>query len=148
MKYLSEIDINLPRHEVIALFDNPENMKKWQPELISFKHLSGTPGHSGAQSILKYKMGRREIEMTETITERNLPDVFSGTYEAKGVYNFVKNRFIEVSSSKTRWIAEHEFRFSGVMVIASVFMRKAFRKQTNSFMKGFKSFAESYSKKG
>ena len=91
-------------------------------------------------------MGRREIEMIETITERKLPDVFSGTYEAKGVFNLVKNRFIEVSPVKTRWQAEHEFRFSGVMVIASLFMQKAFRKQSLSFMEQFKEFAENHSR--
>lgn len=44
MKYELEITINLPRERVIELFDNPDNLKKWQEGLQSFSHRSGTPG--------------------------------------------------------------------------------------------------------
>ena len=71
MKYTLSTTINLPRSKVIELFDNPDNMSKWQPELQSFEHISGEPGEPGAKSRLKYKMGKREVEMIETITARN-----------------------------------------------------------------------------
>ena len=71
MKYTLEIDIHLPREKVIELFDNPDNMKHWQPGLLSFEPLSGTPGTVGAKSQLKYLMGKREIEMVETINVDN-----------------------------------------------------------------------------
>ena len=66
MKYTTEIEINLPVEKVIELFDNSDNLSKWQPELISFKHLSGEPGQVGEKSKLRYRMGKREIEMMET----------------------------------------------------------------------------------
>lgn len=44
MKYKLDIIINKPVDEVIKLFDNPDNLKKWQPELVSFEHLSGEEG--------------------------------------------------------------------------------------------------------
>lgn len=81
MKYTNEVIINAPVNRVIELFDNADNMKEWQPGLVSFEHLSGTPGQVGAKSKLKYKMGNREIEMIETITVKNLPEEFSGTVE-------------------------------------------------------------------
>jgi uncharacterized protein YndB with AHSA1/START domain len=40
MKYTCEITIDRPRARVIELFDNPENLKQWQPELVSFEHVS------------------------------------------------------------------------------------------------------------
>lgn len=142
MKYTSEITINLPRDRVIELFDNPDNMPKWQPGLQSFEHLSGVAGQSGATSRLKYKMDKREIEMIETITSRNLPDEFSGTYEANGVRNNVVNRFYN-EGDKTRWVAEHEFKFSGFMNLMGWIMPGAFKKQTRQIMEQFKEFAES-----
>ena len=72
MKYNVEITINLPRTKVIELFDSTENLYKWQPGLMSFDHLSGTPGEVGAKSKLLYKMGCREIEMIETITVKKI----------------------------------------------------------------------------
>ena len=81
MKFTVKIKINLARNKVIELFDSTENLKKWQPGLLSFEHQSGTPGEVGAKSRLQYKTGKREIEMVETITVKNLPDEFSGIYE-------------------------------------------------------------------
>src|SRR6187399_1715775 len=93
MKYTCRIEINKPLETVVSLFDNPDYLGKWMNGLQSFEPLSGTPGQPGAKSKLKFKMGNREIEMIETITVRNLPAEFSGTYETKGVVNIVRNYF-------------------------------------------------------
>ena len=143
MKYKTEIDINLPVNKVVELFDNVDNLYKWQPELVSFEHLSGEAGEPGAKSKLKYKMGKREVEMIETITERNLPEVFAGTYEAKGVFNHVANQFVSLSENKTKWIADSEFKFSGIMYCMAPFMTGAFKKQTWKYFEQFKEFVES-----
>jgi hypothetical protein len=143
MQYTTEITIDLPRARVIELFDNSDNMAHWMPGLQSFAHLSGEPGQPGATSKLVFEQGRRVIEMIETITVRNLPDEFSGTYEAQGVWNGVVNRFFDDGPDRTRWVAEHEFKFSGVMRVIAVFMRGAFRKQSAEYMRLFKAFAES-----
>ena len=73
----------------------------------------------------------------------NLPDEFSGTYEAKGVYNTMVNKFEVVDENTTRWWAESDFKFSGFMSIMSIFMGGAMRKQTETFMTRFKDFVES-----
>ena len=142
MKYQNEIEIDLPVNKVVELFDNPENLKHWMPGLQSFEHISGTPGQPGAKSRLFYKMGKREIEMIETITNRNLPDEFAGTYEAKGVYNVVSNKFIPVAANKTNWVTDNEFRFSGFMKLMGWFMPGAFKKQSQQYLELFKTFAE------
>lgn len=102
MKYANEVVINLPLQKVIELFDNPENLSKWQPGFIRLEHLSGSPGQIGAKSRLIYKMGkgRRQIEMIETITHRNLPNEFHGTYETKNASNIQKNFFTEITPAK------------------------------------------------
>ena len=143
MKYTTEIEINQPIDKVIALFDNPDNMSKWMQGLQSFEHLSGKQGEVGAKSRLKFKMGKREIEMIETITVRNLPQEFSGTYEAKGVFNIVKNSFIKLSDSKTKYITENEFQFTGFMKVLGFLMPSAFKKQSYKYLLDFKNFAES-----
>lgn len=141
MKYTCELTIDLPRDEVVALFDDPDNLVKWQPGLQSFEHLSGEPGQPGAKSRLLYDEGGRRIEMIETIVTRDLPETFSGTYEAKGVWNEVSNHFLE-EDGVTRWVMDSDFRFSGFMLLMLIFMRGAFRKQTEKTMQRFKDFAE------
>lgn len=143
MKYTCELVVNVPRERMLELFDNPDNLVHWQPGLVSFEHQSGEPGQPGAKSKLLYDMNGRKVEMIETITARNLPDEFSGTYEAKGVYNLNENHFYEDGPDRTRWVLDMEFKFSGFMKIMALFMGGAFRKQTMEHMEHFKKFAES-----
>ncbi|MFL5753940.1 MAG: SRPBCC family protein [Bacteroidia bacterium] len=142
MKYTSEIEINQPIDKVIELFDDPKNMDKWMEGLQSFEHLSGTPGQPGAISRLKFKIGKREMEMVETVTVRNLPEEFTGTYESKGGLNIVKNKFVKLSDSKTRYLTEQEFQFKGIMKVIAFLMQGAFKKQSRKYLVAFKDFAE------
>jgi len=87
-------------------------------------------------------MGNREIEMIETVTVRNLPDEFSGTYEAKGVFNIVKNKFISLPDNRTKYVSEQEFQFKGFMKIIGFLMPSAFKKQSMQYLIDFKNFVE------
>ena len=146
MQYNFEIIIDLPREDVVALLDNPENIYKWQEGLVSFAPISGQYGQVGAKSKLVYKLFGRSVEMIETITTRNMPDEYSGTYESDGVFNVVKNRFYENGPDKTRWVTENKTQFSGSMRLLSKIISGAVRNQTRDLMINFKKFAESSSK--
>lgn len=148
MHYTCEIDIDKPRHEVVKLFDNPDNMKYWQKGFVSFEHMSGEMGKPGAESIIKYDFGKRKMELIETITFSQLPDEFHANFSTKGVVNIQKNYFKE-ADGQTKWISEAEFKFSGFMKLMAFFMgKKPFQKQTMSFMEDFKAFAEGNPKYG
>ena len=142
MKYSNEVIIKQPLDRVIELFDSEENLFKWQTELISFEHVSGEKGEVGAKSKLKYKMGKREVEMIETITVIDLPREFSGIYEAKGVWNEVKNYFEVIDENTTKWHSDCQFKFSGFMIIIAFFMPDTFIKQSQKYLNQFKAFAE------
>lgn len=142
MKYTVEITIDLPRNEFLKILDNPENMKHWQRGLVSYELLSNEPIKEGAQMNLKYKMGKRELEMVETIIKRNLPEELHTTYDTKGVHNIQKNYFKEVEG-KTKWISESEFQFSGFgMKLMGFLMPGAFKKQSIKYLEDFKAYAE------
>ncbi|KQC29588.1 SRPBCC family protein [Flagellimonas eckloniae] len=142
MKYTVEITIDLPRNEFLKILDNPENMKHWQRGLVSYELLSNQPTKEGAQMNLKYKMGKRELEMVETIIKRNLPEELHTTYDTKGVHNIQKNYFKEVEG-KTKWISESEFQFSGFgMKLMGFLMPGAFKKQSIKYLEDFKAYAE------
>jgi hypothetical protein len=142
MKHSNEIIINLPRKKVLELFDSTENLYKWQKSLKNFEHLSGVSGEVGAKSKLTYKEGKRDFVLIETITVKNLPDEFSGTYETKDIYNEIKNYFIEIDENTTKWVSESEFTFSGFMKIISFLMAGSFKKESMKYLKYFKEFAE------
>ena len=142
MKYEVDIDINLSRDKVIALFDNVENLKHWQPGFVSFEPISGTPGTVGAKSRITYKMGKRDLEMIETITKRNFPEEFFATFETKGVYNLQECHFIIVDKNTTKWKSVNEFKCSGLIKLIAFLMPKMFKKESMKYMLAFKDFAE------
>ena len=88
-------------------------------------------------------MGKREIEMIETITINKFPDEFSVTYEAKGVWNEVQNYFTEVDENLTRWKSVNVFKCVGFMKVMAFFMPGMFKKESCKYLKNFKAFAES-----
>ena len=142
MKYNTEVIINLPRARVIELFDNTENLYKWQEGLLSFKHLEGEAGQEGAVSQMVYAGRKNDLLMTETIILRNFPDEFTTEYKAKGVHNVVKHYFTEEADGKTTWRMDNVFSFRGLMALMSLFMKSAFEANTVLSMERFKIFAE------
>lgn len=142
MKYTTEVTIHLPREKVIELFDSTENIYKWQPGLLSFEHLSGEPGQEGCRSKMVYEGRKSDLLMTETITKRNFPDEFHGTYEARGVYNEIYNYFSEPEPGTTLWSTVSIFKFRGLMALMAPFMKQAFTHNTVLNMERFKVFAE------
>ncbi len=146
MKYVCEVEINLSIERVTELFQDSANLKHWQPGLLSFESISGKSGYPGAKSRLKMLVGTREIEMVETITVRNLPHEFSGTYAAKGVFNTVNNYFTPLTDSKTKYSSHQDFQFSGFMKAIGLMMPDMFKKTSLQVMEQFKEFAEKSSR--
>ena len=142
MRYTTEVTIDLPRARVIELFDNPDNMAKWQKGFKSMETIEGEAGTAGAKSRLLYDENGREVEMIETIIRSDLPDEISFVFEAKHVRNQNENRFHETGDGTTRWVQDNEFRSTGLMALMAIFIRGAFPKQTLKDMNRFKAFAE------
>ena len=142
MKYTCEVIIKLPIAKVIELFINPDNLGKWQEGFISSDLKEGEAGKTGAKTALKYNMNNSDIEMTETILVNDLPDEYSALYESTGVKNWFYNYFEEKGADQTLWKTSSIFKFSGLMAFFSIFLKKAFVKQTYNDMTSFKNFAE------
>jgi len=143
-QFTCTVEIGLPLDRVIELFDNVDNLKEWQDGFVSFEHLSGTPGEPGAKSKMIYKVGKREIELIETIIVKCLPREFTGKYEAKSMVNTMTNRFTSIEDKKIRYDAEIEYtKFNGIIPkLIGLFMSGVFRKQTQKWLVQFKEFAE------
>ena len=143
MKFKLETSINKSRAAVWKAFDNIENMKKWQPSLISFESINGTPGQPGAVSKLTYEEGGREFSLIEKITYREEPHRFDGVYENNFADNIIRNQFIEQGRDQTLWVTETEFKFKTLLMkIAGPLMKKNFVARTKRDMERFKEVAE------
>jgi hypothetical protein len=128
MKYSVEVIIEKPIDEVIEKFSDPNNLSKWQPGLQSTKQLEGKPGAVGAKQQMNYLMGKRKVEMIETITVNDLPREFSAIYVAKKVWNQSKNFFATNQHGQTVYFAENEFQFKGMIKVIGWVMPGMFKK--------------------
>ncbi|WP_127845207.1 SRPBCC family protein [Psychroflexus aestuariivivens] len=143
MKYKVEINIGLPRQRVVELFDSVENMYKWMKGLQEVKLIEGEPGQVGAKSELHFNMGKRDMIMVETITNKDLPDQISGTYQMGTTLNIQHTYFVKISENSTKMISENEFQMKGAFKFLGWIMPGLFRKQTEKYLTDFKNFAES-----
>ena len=142
--YTVAIDLSVPREKVIGLlFDEPSDLKHWQKGFISYTPVSGEYGKMGSKSLLKYKQGKRDFDLIETVKIMNLPDEFCATYESKGFWNETKNTFEEVDDKNTRWTMQCQVKLSGFMKLVGFFMPGSFRKQSQEMADDFKKYAES-----
>ena len=147
MKYSKEVDIELPVDKVLELMQDPENMKHWQPDLLGYEPLDDNTGEVGSQMKLRFRMGKREIEMIETVLEKDLPKKLVLEYTTNGVNNVNTNVFQQISENKTKWIQKNEFQFKSIpMKIFGFLMPGAFKKQSQEYLDNFKEFAESRGK--
>lgn len=141
MKYKVEVTIDIPRDKMLILFEDMEFMKKWQNGFESLAHIEGNLGEVGGKSVLKYNSKGKTSEIVETILQKDLPNTFNFLYEAKGVENIANNTFVDLGK-ETKWIVEHEFKFTGFMKLMSKLFKGAFIAQTTKDMNSFKYHAE------
>jgi carbon monoxide dehydrogenase subunit G len=142
MKTTSEVTINLPRQRVLDLIMDPANFPKWQPGVKTFQLLSGQQGHPGARAKVVIESHGMKLEMTETIIERRLPDLYALRYDGKGVKNTVENRFHEDGPGRTRWVMTNTLEVGLMMKMAAPIINEIISRQNHDSMKAFKAFAE------
>ncbi|MFQ6003872.1 MAG: SRPBCC family protein [Woeseia sp.] len=143
MKMKCEQIIQASPEFVWAMFDNPDNLKRWQPTLASYDHKSGNPGQPGAVSELVYDENGREVTMTETVTERREPHFLAGIYDNAWAKSIIVNHFEAIDENTTRFVSYSNMRFKGFMRIMSLFVAKAIRARVEADLNRFKLLVES-----
>lgn len=143
MKFTLQLPINKPCTEVWNAFDNPDNMKKWQPSLLSFDRISGTRGQPGAVARLTYEENGQQFALIEKVTYREEAKRLDGVYENDFADNIVRNTFIAEGSDATLWVVEAEYKFKTlIMQILGPIMKKNFVARTQRDMECFKEMME------
>jgi hypothetical protein len=134
---------------VVALFDDRANYKRWMPGLKSLERVDGVPGEVGSVHRLVFLMGKRELAMTETVSERQLPDRVVLVYESPGSRNPSTHRFSALGPELTRYEQDSRFESDKLMwKLMGLFMSGWFRKHSLKYMNAFKEFAESQTDEG
>lgn len=74
MKFRGEVIIYKPKSIVASLFIDPKYMGEYQDGFLRKEQIRGDQAKKGSKAKIYYQHGRKEMELTETITLNNLPD--------------------------------------------------------------------------
>ncbi|MDH3648246.1 MAG: SRPBCC family protein [Saprospiraceae bacterium] len=144
MKFKGSIEIDQSREKVVEIFVDADNLKEYQDGFIKKELIEGTAGENGAVSKMYYKYGKRDMILTETITNNNLPNSFEAHYHHKHMDNTWKCTFAQIDENKTRYDYEFEYtRINWVLPkLMAIFFPGIYRKQGEKWMQQFKVFSE------
>lgn len=144
MKFTCSVTIQKPRDLVVKYFADPYYLGEYQEGFLRKEHISGNEGQTGAIAKMYYKMGKREMELTETITNNNLPDSFAAQYHHKSTDNTMLCTFNAVDDHSTRcdWIIEYTAMRGFMINLMKTLFPGFFKKQVAKWLHNFKNFVE------
>jgi len=144
MKFKGQQDINAPRDVVVECFKDPEYLNEYQDGFIRKELISGVEGENGTISNMYYMMGKREMELEETITNNQLPDLFEATYRHIHMDNTMKVSFTKLDANTTRYHYDIEYtRINWIIPkLMAILFPGMYRKQGEKWMRQFKEFVE------
>lgn len=142
MRYTLSNTINKSLEEVVEKFKDPEGVKHWMEGLQKIEHISGTPGEVGAKSDFYFLHKKKEMKISETILEQNLPRQIKFAYQSPMGNNEVEMVFEKQSENSVKQTNNSYFEFKGFMKIIGFLMKSMFKKQSLKFMTAFKNYAE------
>ena len=142
MRYTLSNTINKPLEEVVEKFKDPDGVKHWMEGLQRIEHISGTPGEVGAKSDFYFLHKKKEMKISETILEQNLPRQIKFAYQSPMGNNEVEMVFEKLTDHSVKQINNSYFELKGFMKIMGFLMKGMFKKQSLKFMTAFKDYVE------
>lgn len=144
MKSIVELEVDVPKNELAALFADPDNMTKWMDDLQRYEHIGGEAGMPGSQYRMVPKPGTSQMEFVATVTARNLPDEMGLRLESPTVDVAIRCIFAALSPHRTKLISEEVFTFRGLFNrIFGFLAQKDIKTHHRRHIESFKQFAES-----
>ena len=144
MKFVCSVTIQKPRDLVVKYFADPMYLAEYQEGFIKKELLSGIEGQTGAISKMYYKMGKGEMELTETITHNNLPETFAAQYHHKSTDNTMLCKFIAIDTQSTQcnWEIKYTAMRGFMINLMKILFPGVFKKQVEKWLNNFKAFVE------
>ncbi len=142
MKYTVFNTINSSLEEVAAKFTEPDGALHWMEGMERIERVSGTPYEVGAKSDFYSVYKGKEMMISETVLESDLPHQIKFAYQSSMGYNEVELLFEEQADGTVRQTNNSFFDMKGLMKLLGPLMKGMFKKQSLKYMDGFKAYVE------
>ncbi|MDW3211795.1 MAG: SRPBCC family protein [Reichenbachiella sp.] len=106
--------------------------------------VSGVTGENGAISNMLYEHNGQKMELIETITANNLPDIFEAHYHHEHMDNTMKCTFTPLGDNQTQYTSFIEYtRINWVMPrLMAILLPGVYKKPVKRWLENFKKFVE------
>lgn len=142
MKYTLSNTIDSSLHKVAEKISNPEGTRKWTEGLQTVEQIAGEYGKVGSKRELRYLFRNKEMIITESIIEQNLPQQIKFSYDSKMGSNVVELLFEPLADNQVRQTSNTTMKLKGAMKLFGFVFKGMFVKQSKSYMTAFKKYAE------
>ncbi len=142
MHFRIDLEIARPPEQVWAAFTDPTRLREWQATLKSTEPVTGRPGAVGSVTRAVYREGGRDIEMIETITEREDGVLLAQRLEAPMMTSNMHNRFTSPRAGVTSWMLECDIGFRGAWRLFGMLGRRLIIRKTREDMQRFRALVE------
>lgn len=142
VKYTSEVEINKPIAEVFAMFENPETLKEWMPEVKSIEAIQENPGKIGSTYKMVVDNQGEEMTMIEKIKAYVPNQKMTFEFDSDQMlktddFNFIAN------GNKTKLVQHSSVQAKGyLMGCMFPYFKSTFKDLSLTYMNRFKEIAE------
>lgn len=142
MVYEVSVTINKSIEEVIEVMRSMEHSMKWIKGLRSFELIEGQMDELNSKYKMVFKGKKNDMIMIETITELDLPNKITTTYEQGPVWNECVNLF-KGHEDHTHYRMISQFKFPWYISLFIWMFKSSFIRETSQGMNDFKEYVES-----
>ena len=142
MRYSVSNVVNKSLDEVVAKYEDPNGMFEWMEGLKKVELLSGEQGEVGAKTKLVFEHKGKEMELEETILEKEMPSRMKFAFVSSMGYSETEIVLEKVSDTSVKQINNSYFELKGFMKIMGPLMKGMFKKQSLKYLNNFKEWAE------
>ncbi len=142
MKYTLSNTINGSLAEVVQKFTEPNGAIHWMEGLQKIERFSETPYEVGAKSNFHFIHRDKEMQISETILEQNLPGQIKFGFQSSMGYNEVEMLFEQLPDSRVKQTNNTYFELTGLIKVFGFLMKGMFKKQSLKYMTAFKEYVE------
>lgn len=140
--YSAQVSVNKPLEEVFKTFNQPGNVKKWIPEIISIDTLHLNPGYIGSEYKIVVLNQDQEIKMTEKVLAYIPNEKVTLFFDAENMLKRDDYLFNEKDGVTTVILNSSCQSDSYVMACVFPYFKGVFRDQDQMYLNNFKAFVE------
>lgn len=142
MKYTLSNTIDCPLDKITEQMSNPHGVKQWTENLKDIDQTLGKYCDVGSKRNLHYWFNNKEMVITETILEQNLPQQIKFAYDSKMGRNVVELCFDQLSDKQVKQTSHTTMELKGIMKLFGLIFKPMFKSQSKKYMTAFKKYAE------